>query len=159
MEKVFIGAMAGLVHKDVMDAIVAALDFVYYSQLTSHSTITLDLMDAALSQFHIAKNAFITLGVREHFNINKLHSMLHYSTAIRELGTMDGYNTESPERLHIEFAKRAYKATNRHDFFRQMTDYLETRERVFKFDAYLRWAIPEYDDPSRHENTLMDVER
>ncbi|KAF8600791.1 hypothetical protein BDV93DRAFT_546232 [Ceratobasidium sp. AG-I] len=158
MEKVFIGVMAGLVHKDVMDVIVAALDFIYYSQLTVHSTITLRLMDDALHQFHAAKNIFVTRGVREHFNINKIHSMVHYSTAIRELGTMDGYNTESPERLHIEFAKRAYKATNRNDFFRQMTDYLERRERVFKFDAYLRWAVPEYDDPSRHEGTLMDVQ-
>jgi hypothetical protein len=157
MEKVFIGVMAGLVNKKVMDAIVAIIDFIYYAQLTSHSTKTLEWMDDALERFHNAKQVFVDLGVREDFNINKVHSMVHYTTAIRELGTMDGYNTESPERLHIEFAKRAYKATNRIDFFRQMTTYLERRERVFKFDAYLHWSIPEYTDDRHIERDLTTV--
>lgn len=67
-------------------------------------------------------------GIRTDFNINKIHSMIHYSEAILELGTADGYNTETPERLHIEFAKSAYKATNRIHFFQQMTTYLDRRE-------------------------------
>lgn len=146
MEKVFIGVMAGLVPPDVLPVICALIDFIYYAQLPVHTDTTISWLDEALKRFHDAKDVFIRYGVRTHFNINKLHSMLHYSTSIRELGTLDGYNTESPERLHIEFAKRAYKATNRHDFFAQMTTYLERRERVFKFDMYLRWALPEYAD-------------
>ena len=159
MEKTFVGVMAGLVNKEVMDAVVAIIDFIYYSQFPSHSTITLRWMDKALERFHSAKHVFIDLGVRKDFNINKVHSMVHYTAAIRELGTMDGYNTESPERLHIEFAKRAYQATNRIDFFRQMTEYLERRERVFKFDAFLHWAIPEYKDDRHHEKDLKEVAR
>ncbi|KAF8600174.1 hypothetical protein BDV93DRAFT_559654 [Ceratobasidium sp. AG-I] len=157
MEKTFVGVMAGLVNKEVMDAVVAIIDFIYYAQLPSHSDITLKWMDDALTQFHDTKDIFIQLGVRDNFNINKIHLMIHYTMAIRELGTMDGYNTESPERLHIEFAKCAYEATNRIDLFRQMTMYLERRERVFKFDAFLHWAIPEYKDDRHHEKDLMSV--
>jgi hypothetical protein len=38
---------------------------------------------------------------------------MHYVTCIRALGLADGYNTESPERLHIDFAKEAYRASNK----------------------------------------------
>lgn len=142
MQKVFVGVMAGLVPEDALPVVVAVLDFIYYAQFTSHTTSTLRWLDDALKRFHDSKDVFIKYGVRSDFNVNKIHSMIHYSTAIRRLGTLDGYNTESPERLHIEYAKRAYKATNHKEFFAQMTEYLKRRERVFKFDAYLRWALP-----------------
>jgi hypothetical protein len=148
MQKVVIGVMARLVPDDVMPVIVATVDFIHYARLPSHTTTTLALLDNALERFHEHKHVFVKYGIRNHFNINKIHSMLHYSSSILSLGTADGYNTETPERLHIEFAKRAYKATNRNDFFSQMTEYLERRERVFKFDAYLCWAIPEYAERS-----------
>jgi hypothetical protein len=149
MEKVFIGIMAGLVPEDVMPVIRAAIDFIYYAQLPSHTETTVKALEDALKLFHDSKDVFIRYQVRTHFNINKLHSMLHYPTAIRELGALDGYNTEGPERLHINFAKRAYQATNRNDFFAQMVQYLERRERVFKFDTYLQWAVLEYSDDNR----------
>lgn len=144
MQKVFIAVMAGLVPEDVLPAIVAIIDFVYYARLPAHTTGTLDRLDEALQRFHDHKDVFIKYKIRTDFNINKIHSMCHYYEAIMELGAADGYNTETPERLHIEFAKRAYKATNRTRFFAQMTTYLERRERVAKFDAYLRTAIPAY---------------
>lgn len=146
IEKVYIGVMAGLVPEDILPAIVAIIDFIYYAQLPSHTTSTLRQLDNALERFHNTKDVFIRRGCRHHFNINKIHSMMHYLAAICALGSADSYNTESPERLHIEYAKRAYKATNRIHFFHQMTEYLERRERVFKFDAYLRWAMPEHAD-------------
>jgi len=34
--------------------------------------------------------------------------MLHYTTSIHLFGSADGFNTELPERLHIDFAKKAY---------------------------------------------------
>jgi hypothetical protein len=144
MQKVFIGVMAGLVPEDVLPAIIAVIDFIYYARLPSHTSSTLDLLDDALQRFHAHKDVFIKYQIRTHFNINKIHSMTHYFHAIWELGAADGYNTETPERLHIEFAKRAYKATNRIGFFDQMTTYLRRREQVAKFDAYLHTVIPTY---------------
>jgi hypothetical protein len=137
MEKVFIGTMAGLVPDDVMPVIVAAIDFIYYSRLPSPTTTTIRWLEDTLKQLHKHKHVFVKYGVRTHFNINKVHSMLHYSASIHALGAADGYNTETPERLHIEFAKHAYLATNCKDFFSQMVQYLSRCERVFKFDAYL----------------------
>ena len=43
------------------------------------------------------------LEIREHFNIPKIHAMVHYVAAVKSRGTLDGYNTESPERLHINY--------------------------------------------------------
>ncbi len=46
------------------------------------------------------------------FNLPKLHSLGHYVRAIKLFGTTDNYSTESTERLHIDYAKDAYQATN-----------------------------------------------
>ncbi|KAG8726275.1 hypothetical protein FRC10_007281, partial [Ceratobasidium sp. 414] len=151
--------MAGLVPNDVMPALRGLLDFIYYAQLPTHTTTTISCLENALRQFHDSKDVFVRHGAREHFNINKLHSMMHYAQSIRELGALDGYNTESPERLHIDFAKRAYRATNRNDFISQMVQYLERRERVFKFDAYLKWAIPEYAEAGRKKDDVRAAKR
>jgi len=43
---------------------------------------------------------------------------------------VDNYNTEQSERLHIDFAKDAYRATNQRDQYPQMTAWLERREKV-----------------------------
>ncbi|EUC60619.1 Zn-finger protein, putative, partial [Rhizoctonia solani AG-3 Rhs1AP] len=155
MEKVFLGVIAGHLPDGVTAAARALLEFIYYAQLPTHTDMTITWLEHALADFHARKHVFIERGAREHFNINKLHSMLHYAAAIRELGALDGYNTESPERLHIDFAKRAYRATNRNDFVSQMVDYLERRERVFKFDAYLKWAIPEYGEHDRRQSEAL----
>ncbi|KAG8710887.1 hypothetical protein FRC11_004010 [Ceratobasidium sp. 423] len=156
MQKVFIGVMHGLVPDRVVKTVLAVIDFIYYARLPVHTDTTLQLLDEALARFHQFKDVFVELGIRKDFNINKIHSMVHYSESIRQMGTADGYNTETPERLHIEFAKRAYKATNRRDFFAQMTIYLERRERIAKFDLYLRWAIPEYAESLQTQRDVYE---
>ena len=85
----------------------------------------------------LTKSIFIDLGVRANFNLPKLHSLQHYASCIESLGTTDNYNTENTERLHIDFAKDAYRATNRKDEFSQMTLWLERKEKVLVHQAYL----------------------
>jgi hypothetical protein len=53
-------------------------------------------------------------------------------------GTTDNYNTEQTERLHIDFAKDAYRATNHKDEYMQMTAWLERREKVQQHVASIR---------------------
>ncbi|KAG1850658.1 hypothetical protein F4604DRAFT_1934332 [Suillus subluteus] len=101
-------------------------------------------MHAALASFHANKNVFIDLGAREHFNIPKIHSMMHYIDTIRVLSSADGFNTELPERLHIDFAKWAYCASNRRDYVIQMTTWLRRKESIHIQDAYLRWWGSQY---------------
>ena len=108
----------------------ALLDFLYLSQYPSHTADTLSRLDNALSRFHNNKNILIDLGARFHFNFPKLHSLIHYVSSIKLFGTTDNYNTEQSERLHIDFAKDAYHATNRKDEYQQMTVWLERSEKI-----------------------------
>ncbi|KAH9015641.1 hypothetical protein EDB84DRAFT_1590195 [Lactarius hengduanensis] len=92
-----------------------------------------------LTRFHDNKDVFLDLGVRNHFKIPKLHSLLHYKASITLFGTTDNYNTEQSERLHIDFAKDAYRATNRKDEYTQMTGWLQRREKILLHMAYVKW--------------------
>jgi hypothetical protein len=73
------------------------------------------------------------------FNLPKLHACQHYAQCIRRFGTVDNYNTESTERLHIDLAKDAFAATNRRDYIHQMCRWLQRRESMIKFRMYLNW--------------------
>lgn len=125
----------------VIKAVRAALDFIYYAQLTSQTSESLACLKAAFYKFHEHKEIFVRLGQRDHFNIPKLHSMQHYLASIRSRGSADGYNTESPERLHIDYAKDAYCTTNKRDYIQQMTIWLRRQEAVDQFTAYLEWCL------------------
>src|SRR5882762_1286032 len=105
MQKVYLGVLAGAVHTEVLAAARGLLDFIYYAQYKSHTTETLNHMQEALDLFHANKDAFIDLNIHEHFNIPKLHSMLHYILSIQKLSSIDGLNSEGPERLHIEIGR------------------------------------------------------
>ncbi|KAI0033638.1 hypothetical protein K488DRAFT_47333 [Vararia minispora EC-137] len=117
----------------------AALDFVYIAQYPVHSSETLDQLDDALERFHADKQIFIDLGIRSDFNIPKFHAMHHYRPSIELFGTTDNYNTEQTERLHIDFAKLAYNASNHKEYYPQMTTWLERREKVADHAAFIRW--------------------
>lgn len=140
MQRIFVGLLAGAVQAPVLRTAVALVDFIYYAQLHVHNSKTLEAMQKALDTFHEQKDVFMRLGVRDHFNIPKLHQMSHYIEAIKSRGSADGYNTESPERLHIDYAKEAYRASNKREYVRQMTVWLGRQEAVAQFGAYLEWV-------------------
>lgn len=119
----------------------AILDFLYLAQLPSHNDETLHDLDNALDTFHTNKSIFIDLGIREDFNLPKLHSLQHYTSSIKLFGTTDNYNTEYSERLHIDLAKDAYAATNRKNELSQMTIWLERKEKIVQFDAIVKWRL------------------
>lgn len=139
MQKVFVALLAGAVDDKVLHVAQAVVDFIYYAQFQTHTTETLRGLRDALNTFHANKEIVVSLGIREHFNIPKIHSMLHYCEAILRKGTLDGYNTELPERLHIEYAKDAYRAGNRRDYIAHMTTWLQRQEAVDERTAYLDW--------------------
>ncbi|KAH9008028.1 hypothetical protein EDB84DRAFT_1591271 [Lactarius hengduanensis] len=123
--------------------------------LPSQTTNTVACLDLSLAQFHDNKAVFVDLGVCEHFNIPKLHSLMHYSTLIALFGTTDNYNTEQTERFHIDFTKDAYRATNHKDEYPQMTTWLEHCEKVLKHAAFIKWQQqqPEADQQSHQRHT------
>ncbi|KAJ3711002.1 hypothetical protein C8R42DRAFT_596503, partial [Lentinula raphanica] len=70
-----------------------------------------------------------------------VHSENSLHRAIRLFGTTDNYNTETTERLHIDFAKDAYRASNHKDEYAQMTRWLERREKINHHTNYLQWRV------------------
>lgn len=139
MQRVFLGVLAGAVSAKVLTAVKALIDFIYYAQLQSHTTRTLDALQESLNVSHAHKQVFVDLKIRQHFNIPKIHALQHYVDSIRRLGSADGYNTESPERLHIDFAKKAYRASNRWDYTEQMALWLQRQEAIALRCSYLQW--------------------
>ncbi|KAI9456715.1 hypothetical protein BJY52DRAFT_1204730 [Lactarius psammicola] len=131
----------GQVASRVLRAVRALLDFVHLAQYPSHTTETLDHLEQSLARFHENKAIFFDLGVRNHLNIPKFHSLLHYGRSITFFGTTDNYNTEQSERLHIDFTKDAYRATNRKDEYAQMTAWLERREKI-----QIHWSSGKHTD-------------
>ncbi|KAI9459935.1 hypothetical protein BJY52DRAFT_1204009 [Lactarius psammicola] len=123
----------------IIRTVRALLDFLYLAQLPSHTTDTLLHLEESLARFHDNKNVFVDLGVRGHFNIPKVHSLLHYKSSITLFGTTDNYNTEQTERLHIDFTKDAYRATNHKDEYPQMTAWLERREKIQQHMSFVAW--------------------
>ena len=119
----------------------ALLDFIYLSQYPVNTTESLKAMDDALLRFHENKDVLVDLGVREHFNnIPKLHSLVHYTRSITLFGAADNYNTEQSERLHIDYTKYAFRATNFKDVENQMTRYMERKEAIHQHAAFIDWC-------------------
>ena len=122
----------------LLRAVRGILDFLFLARYPVHTSETLVHLDAALKRFHDNKDIFINLGVRANFNFPKIHFTGHYQRFIELFGTTDNYSTEYSERLHIDLAKDAYRATNMKDEYTQMTAWLERQEKILQHDKYLR---------------------
>ncbi|KAG8900172.1 hypothetical protein FRC01_010248 [Tulasnella sp. 417] len=142
MEKVFIGAIAGGIDKPAVQAARSLMDFIYYCQFPTLDEEDLEKMDELLLTFHNLKDIFLKLEVRENFNIPKLHALVHYTYEIRLHGTPDGYNTETPEHLHIDLAKAGYRASNKRNYMSQMTKYMQRREAIAIRGEYMEFMSP-----------------
>ncbi|EIN09278.1 hypothetical protein PUNSTDRAFT_113700 [Punctularia strigosozonata HHB-11173 SS5] len=134
-------------------AVRSILDFIYLAQYHCHSDSTLATLDKALQTFHENKAIFVDLGIRTQFNIPKLHFASHYSSLIMDFGTTDNTNTESTERLHIDFTKDAYRSTNKKDTYPQMTRWIERKEKVLHHDLFIHWKIMHYSGQSQQTVT------
>ena len=122
----------------IIAVVWAVLDFLFLAQLPSHTTTTLARLDDALARFHDNKDVFVDLGIRNHFNLPKIHCMIHYSESIRLFGSTDNYNTKQTERLHIDIIKDAYIATNHKDEYIQMATWQQRREKIQVHYGYLK---------------------
>ncbi|KAI0026550.1 hypothetical protein K488DRAFT_81329 [Vararia minispora EC-137] len=125
----------------IQRAVRGLLDYVHLAQYPEHSEESIQDLERTLAAFHANKQVFVDLGVREHFNLPKLHSLSHYAPSIRLFGTADNFNTSYSERLHIDFAKSAYRSTNRKDEYPQMTLWLLRQEKIHMHRRYVEWWL------------------
>jgi hypothetical protein len=131
----------GMSNGRLIRAVRALLDFLYIAQYPVHTDDTLELLEDALRSFHDNKDIFIGLGLWDSFNLPKPHFASHYVEYIKLYGSLDNFNTEYTERLHIDLAKDAYAATNHKDEFIQMTLWLERKEKIFRHHQYVQWQL------------------
>ena len=164
MQRVFVGLLVGAVQPAVLKSATAVINFIYSAQFQVHTSESLEAMAKFLRDFHENKEVFIRAGIRQHFNIPKVHSMVHYIEAIKSRGSADGFNSESPERLHIDFAKEGYRASNKKDYVKQMTVWLGRQEAIAQFGAYLDYLSQQEHgsclqvSSSDDEDDNMDIE-
>jgi len=138
----------------IVRTVRALMDFCFIAQYQCQTSDTIQQLEDCLSVFHDNKNVFVELGARKHFNLPKVHSLSHYASSLRLFGTTDNYNTEQSERLHIDFAKDAYRASNRKDEYFQMTKWLERREKVQLHAAIIDWRKQEHRQSSPSRNLM-----
>ncbi|KAJ3557075.1 hypothetical protein NM688_g1669 [Phlebia brevispora] len=120
-------------------AVRVMLDFIYLAQYLIHSDDSLQALDNALRHFHENKYIFVDMGVHQDFNIPKLHyCSKHWHQQVEFFGIADNFNTEFTECLHIDFAKEAYRATNKKNEYSQMTLWLECKEKVLQHDRHIK---------------------
>lgn len=150
MAKVLLGCLVGCMPLKGISAVTALLDFIYIAQYSTHDSVTLGYMQDALDRFQNNRDYFIATLVRKDFNIPKFHSLLHYIESIENFGTTDNYNTEMFERLHIDFAKHGWRATNQRDEFPQMIRWLSRQEKITSFETHQKNIL-------QHQDSNLDI--
>ncbi|KAG8685933.1 hypothetical protein FRC11_009821 [Ceratobasidium sp. 423] len=148
----FLLVVAGTLSPQLTVMVCALVNFMYRAQATS-------LTDANLDVFK-EEGCFN--------KIAKLHMLQHWTHTIRELGAPDGYNTEAPEHLHIEYAKVLWHALNKVKPLPQMVKYIQRQEAIRLHRAYLDQYLAEdqeepieldqdAEDAKDNENYLAEV--
>ncbi|KAG8730883.1 hypothetical protein FRC10_002295, partial [Ceratobasidium sp. 414] len=112
----------------------ALLDFSYLAHGTRLTEVELGEMEKALAALHEAKYVLddmkMVVGPQAFDRMPKLHMLGHWTQDIRELGTPDGYSTETPEHLHILYVKIPWRMSNRRNPIPQMVSYVRRLEAL-----------------------------
>ncbi|KAJ3767678.1 hypothetical protein FB446DRAFT_651756 [Lentinula raphanica] len=152
--RVLLACLVGKIDARGITACRSLLHFIHLAQYPSHDLVTLSYMRTELKTWHDHRDYFISEGARQHFNIPKFHSLLHYIDSIQWIGTTDNCNTEAFERLHIDFAKEGWRASNKRDVFPQMVTFISRQEKVASFDFYQSWASNQQEAPDASGKSL-----
>ncbi|KAG8794672.1 hypothetical protein FRC12_022567 [Ceratobasidium sp. 428] len=146
LAQVFMSIAAGCSEEDAVRAARYLLNFLYRAHLPLMSDEDLQDLENDLAGFHALKAIFLETGcldseegpTKDGFDgIPKIHMLCHYAHVVRELGATSNFNTEATERLHIEYVKSAWRATNHRDEIPQMAEYLRRREAWVLLRSYL----------------------
>ncbi|CAE6457389.1 unnamed protein product [Rhizoctonia solani] len=139
------------------------VDFMYRAHATTLTDADLDTMEGDLETFHELKEHLVGpdkvyKSARRFHKIAKLHMLRHWIHAIRELGTPDGFNTEGPENLHIEYAKVPWRASNKVEPQEQMVKYIQRQEAIRVHRAYLEQYLANDSDEWEDIENADDAE-
>ncbi|EJU03118.1 hypothetical protein DACRYDRAFT_30091, partial [Dacryopinax primogenitus] len=126
------------------------LDFYYLACLEAHSDQTIVFLRQNLLMFHANKEAFICLGTRKSkdtnesmFQIPKLHSFVHYMSAIMEADLLDNWDTQMMEGLHKTLAKIPFCESSGREStcIQEMAAWIARHEKLAGFQVVLEWRL------------------
>lgn len=125
----------------------AVLDFIYRAQASRMTEDDVVRLERTLDEVHQYKGVLVRLNVFQNDSrfdaIAKLHMASHVPNDTRQMGTPDGFSTETPEHQHIE-SKHAWRASNKVRPTPQMIKFLQRYEALrmhrARMNTYLgRW--------------------
>lgn len=150
------------VNIDFVELIRNALDFMYRAHASRMDDEDIAELEDCLATFHRLKAVVVESGLYKEIgrfdNIPKIHMLSHYSHSTRELGTPDGFNTESPEHLHIIYAKRPYRASNKVKPKPQMLKMIQRQEAIRIHHAYLKDCFGPFEEVAEEPGGVMNAE-
>ncbi|KAG8730067.1 hypothetical protein FRC10_003164 [Ceratobasidium sp. 414] len=130
--------------QDFVRLTCALLDFMYRSQASRMTEDDVVRLEKTLAEIHQLKGVLLRMQVFKSDSrfdkITKLHQLSHWPKDIRQMGTPDGFSTESPEHMHIE-SKHAWLASNKVQATPQMIRFIQRYEALrihrARMDAHL----------------------
>ncbi|KAG8759337.1 hypothetical protein FRC11_002095 [Ceratobasidium sp. 423] len=156
----FLPVVVGTLSPELSAMVCALVNFMYRAHASSLTDADLDAMDEDLRVFHQHKHLLIRKVYKDEGRfdkIAKLHMLRHWTHSIRELGTPDGYNMETPEQLHIEYAKVPWRASNKVEPLPQMVKYIQRQEAIRIHWGYLdQYLAGDTEEPIDVEGEAED---
>ncbi|KAG8732995.1 hypothetical protein FRC11_009448 [Ceratobasidium sp. 423] len=128
----------------------AIMDCIYLAQYPVHTDESLEQLRRAFATFDRLKDVWIKNGskrgknekVIDDFKVLKIHILRHIVEHILRKGTMDNYNTEIMEHLHIGMVKNPYNYTNHHSsWLDQIIRRLVRYETMQQFEYWHQWYM------------------
>ncbi|TFK62832.1 hypothetical protein BDN72DRAFT_776652 [Pluteus cervinus] len=172
--KVIVPAIDGLVPRGMVCAVSAFMEFCYLARRSILEDRDLDKLDMLLEEFHQEREIFRELGIRDHFNLPRQHSLRHYRLLIQRFGAPNGLCSSITESQHIKDVKEPYRRSNRNQPLGQMITTIQRTSQLTAFEIHLRargilnmplpWArhtgtiiIESLSYPSRYGDTCAEI--
>jgi hypothetical protein len=149
---------SGSIPNNFVEMVCALLDFAYLAHLARLTEAELNEMEVALDSFHWLKGVVIELELMEDMSkfdwIPKLHMLGHYGHSVCEFRTPKGYNSETPDRLHIEYTKKGWNVSNHQDSIPQIIRFVQCC-----YTSFLGCSLKLKDDLNTNISYWKDIQQ
>ena len=116
----------------MVQALSAFMDFCYLFRHNLFDKLTLNVIDVAMTKFHVYCIIFEDVGIHNHFSLPCQHSVKHFRLLIQMIGAPNGLCSSITELKHIKAVKEPYRHSSHFEALGQM---LLTNQRIDKLAA------------------------
>lgn len=159
-DEVYIPAVAEYLPEDIMNCLTSFLDFCYLVRRSDIDENSLATIRTTINQFHHYREIFRASGVRKHFSLPRMHSMVHYPHLIMEFGVPNGLCSSITESRHITAVKKPWRRSNRYKALSQMLLTNNRNDKLYAFHSALasqNLLPPQYIPPDPFDADRDDV--